>query len=111
MSRSTTAAEVLWDNNDMVVEVRGLENEVTGENINNATVTCTLLDAEGDEVSGQSWPMSMTYVASSAGVYRGTLPYTLGISPAGRYTLKIDVDAGAGLRGQWEVPCVCRVRV
>jgi hypothetical protein len=110
MSRSSASAEVLWDHNDTIVEIRGLENEVTGESINDATVTCTLYDAEDAEVTGQSWPLSLTYVTSSAGVYRATLPYGIGIVPASGYTLQVDVDAGAGLRGQWRIPCVCRVR-
>lgn len=110
MSRPSTAAEILWDGSDMVVEIRGLENEITGANLNSATVTCTLTNADGDEVAGQSWPMALGYVTDSAGIYRGTLPYSLSISPDSRYTLKIDVNAGAGLRGHWEVPCVCRVR-
>lgn len=110
MSRVSTAAELLFVGNDMVVEVRGLEDEITGENIDDASVTCTLIDAEGDQVSGQSWPMTMANVAGSAGAYRGTLPRTIGIALAGRYTLRIDVDAGPGLRGRWEIPCVCRTR-
>jgi hypothetical protein len=104
------AAEVLYDNNDTVVEIRGLENDVTGENINTATVTCTLYDAESVAVAGQSWPLTLAYVASSAGVYRATMPYGIGITPASRYTLQVDVNAGAGLRGQWRIPCVCRIR-
>ena len=110
MSRSSTTAEVLWDNNDTIIEIRGLENEVTGENINDATVTCTLYDAEEVSVTGQSWPLTMTYVTGSAGVYRATLPYGLGIVAASRYTLQLDVNAGTGLRGQWRIPCVCRIR-
>lgn len=107
---SSTHAEVLYDGNDMVVEVRGLENDVAGAWINDATVTCTLKDAGGDEVAGQGWPTTLAYVAESDGVYRGTLSYLAAISPGSRYTLVIDVLAGSGLRGRWEVPCVCRVR-
>lgn len=110
MSKSSMSAEVLYDNNDTVVEIRGLENDITGENVNDATVTCTLYDSESVVVTGQSWPLTLAYVASSAGVYRATLPYGIGIVPASRYTLQVDVNAGAGLRGQWRIPCVCRVR-
>ena len=110
MSRPSTTAEILYDENDHVVEIRGLENETTGENLNAATVSCTLKDADGNNVTGQSWPTTMTYVTDSAGVYRATLAYGLALTPGGRYTLDLDVNAGAGLRGHWEVPCVCRVR-
>ena len=111
MTRLTTVGEILLADNDMIFEVRGLANEVTGSYLNAATVTCTLKDSGGAAVSGQSWPLTMSYVASSNGIYRATLPYTLDLVANGRYTLELDVNGGAGLRGKWEIPCLCRVRM
>lgn len=110
MSNRSTAAEILFSGNDMVVEVRELANEVTGEPINDATVSCTLKDASGATVAGQSWPTTLAYVAESDGVYRSSLAYTISLSANARYSLHIDIDGGAGLRGHWEVPCLCRTR-
>lgn len=107
---SRTAAEVLFAGNDQLVELRGLTDEATGEPLNAATVTATLTEADGDAVTGATWPMTLAYVAESEGVYRATLPYGLGLVPGGRYLLRIDVNAGSGLRGRWDVPCVCRNR-
>jgi hypothetical protein len=108
--RFSPSAELLLAGNDLVFEVRELRDVVAGSYLNAATTTCTLKTAAGVNVTGQSWPLTMTYVASSDGVYRATLPYTLGIAASARYTLHLDIDAGAGKRGHWEIPCLCRVR-
>lgn len=107
---SRTAAEVLLAGNDQLVELRGLTDEATGEPLNAATVTATLTESDGDAVTGGTWPLTLAYVADSDGLYRATLPYNLGLVPGGRYLLRIDVNAGSGLRGRWDVPCVCRSR-
>lgn len=110
MAKSSASAEILWDNNDMVVEVRGLEDDVSGEHVNDATVTCTLIDSAGSNVTGQSWPLTLSYVAESDGVYRATIPYSVATVAGADYTLQIDVNAGSGLRGQWSIPCLCKKR-
>ena len=109
MSRLGTGAEVIHLANDTVVEVRGLMNEVSGDVLNSATVTATLKDAAGVAVTGAS-SLAMSYVTGSTGVYRVTLPYTLSLSPNGRYTLHIDANAGSGQRAHWEIPIVAKVR-
>jgi hypothetical protein len=111
MTKLTTVGEILFADNDMIFEVRGLANELTGSYLNSATVACTLKDSAGAAVTGQSWPLTLAYVTSSNGVYRATLPYTLDLTANGRYTLELDVNAGAGLRGKWEIPCLCRARM
>lgn len=100
----------LYDGNDMVIELDGLKNEVTGEYINDATVTFTLKDADGVTVSGQSFPTAMPYVASSNGLYRATLSDAVAITVGARYVVEINVDAGAGLTGKWELDAVCQTR-
>lgn len=102
--------EVLLYGNDNVLEIRGLRNEVTGTFLNSATVTVTLKDSAGTNVTGTSWPKALAYVASSDGVYRATLAHDLGLTPAGRYTATIAVDGGAGLVARWDVPCLCKTR-
>lgn len=87
---------------DNVLELSGLKNEVTGAFINTATVTATLVDREGVEVTGQSWPTAMPYVAASDGVYRGTLSDSLDLTKFETYTAQITADAGPGLRQYWE---------
>jgi hypothetical protein len=102
---------ILYTGNDTVLEVKGLKDEVGGDFLNAATVTATLVDAEGDQVAGETWPKTLTYVLSSDGVYRATLPYTMGLTAGGRYVAQVSVNAGAGLRASFALPCVARARV
>ena len=101
---------VLLISNDHILELDSLKNELTGLDLNGATVTVTLVDAAGAQVGGEVWPKAMTYVAETDGVYRCTLPYTLALSASGRYTARITANAGNGLRAQWDMECVARTR-
>lgn len=101
---------ILYTTNDTVIEVKGLKNEVTGAFLNAATVTATLVDSDGDQVAGETWPKSLEYVYGSDGIYRATLPYTMGLTSGGRYTAQISVNGGSGLRASFALPCVARGR-
>jgi len=101
---------VLFEGNDMVLEVSALRNEVSGGFLNNATVTVSLKTSAGVAVSGSSWPLALSYVAASDGAYRATLADTLELTPGSRYLAEIIADGGAGLRAKWVTDCVCRVR-
>lgn len=100
----------LFVGNDTVLEVQGLRNDVTGEPLNTATLTLTLLDAAGAEVPGQVWPMPMVFVEGSRGLYRALLPAALPLVADARYTARIVADAGPGLMGSWLMECVARTR-
>lgn len=101
---------VIFTDNDTVVEVSGLKNEVSGAFLNAATVTATLVDAEGAEVAGEVWPKTLTYVTGSDGIYRATLPYTMSLVAGSRYEAQISVDAGSGLRAGFALPVLARDR-
>ncbi len=92
------------------LELDELQNEVTGEYINNAGVTVTLRDANDAEVAGATWPMAMSYVADSDGLYRAFLPDTLSLLPDARYTADIVATAGASLVGKWVLDVVAKTR-
>ncbi len=87
---------------DNVVELSGLKNEITGAFINNATVTAKVVDRNGVDVAGQSWPVTLTYVSSSDGVYRGTLSDSMSLARFDLYTVQVTASAGAGLQQYWE---------
>lgn len=101
---------ILLDNNDSIIEVYDLKNELTGDFLNTATVQVTLKDATGTNVTGDTWPKTLAYVTASSGIYRATLLYSLGLTADSRYTATVTADAGAGLRAEWNLDCVCRVR-
>lgn len=101
----------LYISNDNVLTLVGLRNSVSAAYINAATVTVTLVDSEGTDIAGETWPVSMSYVASSDGNYQATLADTLtGLTDADVVTAKVDADGGAGLKGHWEVPLVATTR-
>ena len=101
---------VLFTDNDTVVEVANLRNGLTGDALNTADVSVTLLDASGDPVDNVSWPLALLYVTGSSGMYRVTLPYTMSLQPNARYKAVLVVDDGPGLYARWELECVARVR-
>ena len=101
---------VIYYGNDMTLELADLTNETTGENVNDATVTVTLVDAAGAEVTGDTWPKTMSYVTGSNGVYRTNLVDTLSLTRGAKYVARISANGGAALQGYWEKDLICRVR-
>ncbi len=77
---------------------------------NSATVTVTLLDRDEAEVSGETWPLSMSYIASSSGVYRATLSKDLVLTKNRPYTARVLADAGLGLVGRWDFALTAAAR-
>jgi len=90
--------------NDNLLTVDGVQDTTDDSFINTATVTASLKDAAGVDVPGQTFPLALTYVAASDGKYQGLLEDTLTLAVQTPYTLTIDIDAGAGLIGKFEIP-------
>lgn len=101
---------ILYIGNDNILELDALTDDLTGDALNAAAVTVTLVDSDGDEVGGEVWPKTLAYVTNSNGVYRATLPHTLSMTSGGRYVAQVAVDAGPGLRAAWRIDCVARHR-
>jgi len=102
----------LFIGNDNVLTVVGLQNSVDDSYLNSSTVTVTLVDSDGTELTGETWPVSVAYVAASNGNYQATLADTItGLSADDAITAKITSDAGPGLKGYWEIPVIATTRV
>ena len=102
--------DVVYKDNDNLVELDELINSATGAYINNATVTLTAIrDAAGVTVSGETFPKGMSYVASSNGKYQATVDKALALVAGQFYTAVIDV-VSSGLDGHWELPLKAQVR-
>lgn len=102
--------EFIYIMSDNIIEVTSVQNVATGEYLNDADVTLTLVDAaSGNEIAGQTWPLALSYVSSSNGNYRGTINDDVSISHQQSLRAKVTVDAGAGLRRYWEKPCTALV--
>lgn len=102
--------EVLYRSNTNTIELIGLQNRATAAYINSATVTVTIKDQQGNAIGGETWPLTLAYVAASNGNYRGSVSYGLEITPDGAYVAEITADGGTGLRGFWEVPLTAAKR-
>lgn len=96
--------------NDLVLDVTGLSDPVTGSYLNSATVTAVMKDAAGAELAGQTWPLTLGYVADSDGHYQGVLEDGLEMSEFGRYWIEITVDSGGDLIGFWRWSDVANYR-
>ena len=101
--------EVIFDQNDNLVELNGLTNVQTGAFINSATVTGSLFDETGTVVPGADG-FGLNYVTDSDGDYVGTLADSLTLNTNRFYTLVVDADAGSGLKGHWEIEAIVRKR-
>ena len=94
----------------MVLELNGLKDVIADTFLNSATVRVTLLDEDDAEVVGETWPLTMAYIAASNGVYRATLKDTLTVTVNKVYTARVTANGGAGLQGQWDLPLVVKLR-
>ena len=72
---------------------------------NSATVQATLYSdrAMSSEVSGQSWPATLSYVAASDGQYEGFLEDDLSVTEGTDYYAKVVANAGANKVRTWRL--------
>ncbi len=98
--------------NNNVLELQELTNTITGAIDVGATVTVTLKDRSGTEVTGQTWPTTMTLVSESplTGTYRATLDADLNLAAKRDYVAVIDATGSGGQLGHWEYPLKAQVR-
>lgn len=82
--------------NTHLIELIDLKDDVAGTYINNATVTAVLKDDDGEEIAGASWPLTLNYVASSNGEYRGVLSHELETTVGARLWAEVTAAAVAG---------------
>ena len=102
--------DIIYKDNDNLIELDLLKNAATGAYITTATVTLTAIhDEAGNTVSGETFPKAMSYVASSNGKYQATVDKALAIV-AGRNYIAIVDAASVSIDGHWELPLICRTR-
>ena len=94
------AIEDIYLNNDSLIELVGLKDTVLNTFINDATVTATIYDDTGTEVTGISWPLTVPYVTSSNGEYRAVLDKAIELIKGNLYTL-IQTAVSGSLDGEW----------
>lgn len=87
--------DVLLIGNDQTLLVQSVTDEITGSYINDATVTASLRQMNTTAVPGQSWPLTLDYVAASNGNYRGNLENDLEIREGLKYIVEITIVSGS----------------
>ena len=70
---------------DNVLRLDIFRDEIEGEYLNSATVTATVRDLAGNEITGVSWPITLTYVASSNGRYQATVDAAASVTENSQY--------------------------
>lgn len=102
-------ARIAFVANDNMMIVDGLR-DIDGAYQNSATVqVISVTDQVGANVSGQSFPLTLTYVAASNGRYRGVLQDSLALIDSQTYIATVTVDTGAS-QARFVVPFVARTR-
>lgn len=99
---------IVYVDNTSTVTLSGLQNAITSAYINDATVTLTVLDSDGAEVAGETWPVTMAYIATSNGNYRASIDATL--TAGGKYDAVVNVVSGDS-SANWIVPLTAIERV
>ena len=102
-------AYVMLENNDMLVEVDKLQDSSDDTFVNAATVTAVLKDSDGVNVTGQSMPISLSYVSASDGKYQGIFDSVVNLDDGDTGTVEITAVQGT-LDAFWELSFTCRRR-
>lgn len=84
--------KIFYQDNTQLVQLLGLQDEISGAFQNAATMSATLLDQNGNEVPN-CIDIAMSYVAGSNGNYQGIVSAAFEPPVGGGYVLVIDADS------------------
>ncbi|HEX7285686.1 MAG TPA: hypothetical protein VF532_05855 [Candidatus Angelobacter sp.] len=98
---------ILYPSNKQLLKVTGLKDE-NGAFIDNAVITGTLLDKDGNHVAGID---GLAYTAAgSNGNYSATVPATFVPGPGAGYILQLVITVGGVLTDTLNIPAVVQQR-
>ena len=100
---------VIFEDNDMLVEIDGLQDSSDDSFLNAATITATIKDKDGVAVIGQTLPISLSYVSSSNGKYQGVFDKLLALVSGDKGMIEITGAEGT-LDAFWELAYVVQKR-
>jgi hypothetical protein len=98
----------LYPLNTQIIEVDGVTDATSGDYLNDATGSATLLDYRGrpDPIINN---LAMPYVTGSNGNYKGVVPDTFDAAVGSGYTLQIQITQGP-VQVLWSLPTVVKLR-
>lgn len=94
-----------YKNSDNIVRLDNQYDTYTAAYLNSATVTATLKDLAGTEVTGVSWPVTLTYVSASNGQYIAVVDKTAAVTVGLSYRLEITL-VQSGIDKFYSIPLV-----
>lgn len=101
--------ELLYDTNDNLIRLTGAYtvDVSTGQQVYltaDATVGVTLIDLlTDDDVVGETWPVSLSYVTGSQGDFVGVLRDGITVSPGQALIARVTIDNGTDQYGEVDV--------
>ena len=101
--------KVLYINNDNEVRLVNL-TDLDGVAVADATVTITVQDLTGTNVTGATFPMTMTYDNTTDSDYAATLPESLVLENGAKYKGVITASTPSALNGEWTCTYIARTR-
>ena len=90
---------VLKLNSDNTVGQTDVTDTITSALVTSGTMEFTLKDRAGNEVTGETWPLSLPYI--EAGHFRGNLKDTLTLNTRLTYTGTFVYDDGPDKHREW----------
>jgi len=102
-----SALKLYAGNNDHLIELLGAQNAADDSYLNSAVVSAVIKDSNGTAVTGS--PVTLSYVASSNGNYRGTLDKDAGLTDGEIYTVTITLSQ-SGIDAEWEIDVTAEKR-
>lgn len=102
--------KIIYWQNDTLLELTGLKDEAADTFVNDATVTARVKTQGGVDVAGQSWPLTLAYLAESDGIYQGVLEAALDVDINDRLNVEVTVAAPGSLEAFFKIPAVVRQR-
>ena len=83
----------------------GVTDSITGLAVTTATVTATIEDLAGDELTGVSFPLTLPHVGSPDGTYRVNVSDSLVTTPGQVVKIIVIIDDGADRRDRRALYC------
>ena len=102
----------LYIGNDTVLQLgttdEPLSNSITGTADTGATVTATIYDMTDTEVTGETWPLTLSH--NSGGIYQGTASRSMSLTENESYKIVYTATGSGGEVGKWTVVTKAQVR-
>jgi len=101
---------VLLVGNDHTVNISGVQDERSGAYLNNIDVKVWIKDRSGVNVAGETWPLTLDYVADSNGDYIGNIEDGVELIHGRTYVVEIRAEAPGDLIGFWHYKVMAQWR-